>query len=226
MDNLTIIIPAKKEKESLSHVLNDLEKLNIKTIVILERNDSETIKSIKNCKCEILYQIGKGYGDALIQGINNTKTKYFSIFNADGSFLSSELKVMYNLLQSNKCDFVFGSRYMPGGLSEDDTFITFVGNKIFTLIGNIFFSLNISDILYTFVMGNTYCAKNLDLREKRFSFCVELPIKAKRNGYALLTIPCHEKPRIGGKKKVNAFKDGFLILMSMIKLFFSSSKIK
>lgn len=226
MDNLTIIIPAKKEKESLSHVLNDLEKLNIKTIVILERNDSETIKSIKDCKCEILYQLGKGYGDALIQGINKTQTKYFCIFNADGSFLSSELEVMYNLLQSNKCDFVFGSRYMPGGLSEDDTIITFVGNKIFTLIGNIFFSLNISDILYTFVMGNTYYAKNLNLKEKKFSFCVELPIKAKRNGYTLLTIPCHEKPRIGGKKKVNAFKDGFLILMSMIKLFFSSSKIK
>lgn len=226
MDNLTIIIPAKKEKESLSHVLNDLEKLNLKIIVVLERNDNETIQSIKNCKCEISYQQGKGYGNALIQGISNTKTKYFCIFNADGSFLSSELKVMYNLLQSNKCDFVFGSRYMPGGLSEDDTFITFIGNKIFTLIGNIFFSLNISDILYTFVMGNTQCAKGLYLKENKFSFCVELPIKAKRNGHTLLTVPCHEKPRIGGKKKVNAFRDGFLILISMIKLFFTNSKIK
>ena len=30
----------------------------------------------------------------------------------------------------------------------------------------------------------------------------------------------HEKSRIAGKKKVNAFKDGFLILKEMISLFF------
>ena len=29
-----------------------------------------------------------------------------------------------------------------------------------------------------------------------------------------------KKKRIGGKKKVNEFKDGFLILIEMIKLFF------
>jgi len=31
------------------------------------------------------------------------------------------------------------------------------------------------------------------------------------------------KKRIAGKKKVNAFKDGFLILRCMIKLFFMKS---
>ena len=34
------------------------------------------------------------------------------------------------------------------------------------------------------------------------------------------TINCYERKRIAGKKKVNAFKDGFLILSQMIKLFF------
>ena len=34
------------------------------------------------------------------------------------------------------------------------------------------------------------------------------------------SIPSYEKKRIGGKKKVNALKDGFLILTEMIKLFF------
>ena len=30
------------------------------------------IKSIKEFNCEIIYQANKGYGDALIQGINHT----------------------------------------------------------------------------------------------------------------------------------------------------------
>ena len=34
------------------------------------------------------------------------------------------------------------------------------------------------------------------------------------------SIASYEKKRLGGKKKVNAFKDGFLILAEMIKLFF------
>ena len=33
-------------------------------------------------------------------------------------------------------------------------------------------------------------------------------------------LPSYEKKRIAGKKKVNAFKDGFLILIEMLKLFF------
>ena len=32
--------------------------------------------------------------------------------------------------------------------------------------------------------------------------------------------PSYEKKRIGGRKKVNELKDGFLILLEIIKLFF------
>lgn len=226
MENLTLIIPAKNEKESLPIVLDELKKLRIKILVVLEKNDVETIESIKNYNCEILYQINKGYGDALIHGINYTKTKYFCIFNADGSFMADELNRMYQLLENNSTDFVFGSRYMENASSDDDTFITFIGNKIFSFLGNLFFSLKISDILYTYVMGDTKLAQSLNLKEKDFSFCVELPIKAKKDGYKIISFPCHERERIAGKKKVNAFKDGFLILLSMIKLFLNFSKSK
>lgn len=225
MHKLTLIIPAKKERESLPTVLKELENLNIKILVVLEKSDIETINAIKNFDCEILYQNGKGYGDALIQGIKSTKTDFFCIFNADGSFLKSELKEMYDYLDNDKSDLVFGSRYMDKGSSEDDTIITYIGNKIFTFLGNFFFSLNISDILYTYVMGKTKHVISLNLIEKKFSFCVELPIKAKKSNLRLLSIPSYERARIGGKKKVSAFKDGFLILVSMIKLYFSSKSI-
>ena len=141
MENLTLIIPAKNEKESLPSVLNELKKFDLKILVVLEKSDKETIESIKDFNCEILYQINKGYGDALIHGINNTKTKYFCIFNADGSFIPEELKGMNKLLDNNIADFVFGSRYMKDASSDDDTLITYVGNKIFSFLGNVFFFL-------------------------------------------------------------------------------------
>ena len=42
----------------------------------------------------------------------------------------------------------------------------------------------------------------------------------KKNSLRMSDIAANEKSRIGGTKKVNKFKDGFLILMHMIKLFF------
>ena len=220
MEHLTLIIPAKNEKESLPIVLNELKKYNLKIIIVLEKEDLDTINSIKEYDCEILYQINKGYGDALLQGIQNVKTNFFCIFNADGSFNPSELKNMYDHAIKGNVDFIFGSRYMSDALSEDDTIVTFIGNKIFTFIGKIFFSLPISDILYTFVLGNTQKANALQLKEKKFSFCVELPILAKKSKHKLISVPSHERVRIAGKKKVNEFKDGFLILINMIKIYF------
>lgn len=222
MKNLTLIIPAKFERESLPSVLNELKTYNVHNIIIiLEKTDTETINSIHNFDCKICYQkeLNAGYGDAIITGINEVSTKFFCIFNADGSFDPYELKGMYNLANNDHLDFVFGSRYMKSSGSKDDTIITFIGNKIFTFLGNIFFSLNISDILYTYVLGNTKKAKSLNLLQKDFGFCVELPIKAKRKGFLLKSFPSYERPRIGGKKKVNAFKDGLKILFKMIKLF-------
>ena len=86
MDNLTLIIPAKNEKESLPIVLEELKPQNLNIIIVLEPTDIETINSIKNYKCKIVKQINKGYGDAIILGIENVETEYYCIFNADGSF--------------------------------------------------------------------------------------------------------------------------------------------
>ena len=220
MDDLTLIIPAKNEAESLPIVLNELKKYNYKTDIVLHSTDIDTIQVIKEYDVNIVYQDNLGYGDALIHGIKQCKTKYFCIFNADGSFNPAEINKMYEVLQAKKLDFIFASRYQASSGSEDDTMITLVGNYIFTYIGKIFFRLNISDILYTFVIGKTEQANILDLKQKDFSFCVELPIKAKKMRMELGCINSYERMRIAGKKKVNAFKDGFLILKHMIKLFF------
>ena len=67
-------------------------------------------------------------------------------------------------------------------------------------------------------MGSTKAYKSLKIKSKDFSFCVELPIKAKLKKYKLTTLATHERARIAGKKKVNEFKDGFLILISILRL--------
>jgi len=218
MKELTLVIPAKDEAECLPRVLDELKNFDCKKIIIIPETDLNTQNSIKNFDCKIITQKAGGFGRALILGIKEVETNFLCIFNADGSFDPQYLKNMYNELLNN-CDFVFNSRYENSGGSDDDTFLTLVGNRIFTFICNLLFRLNISDVLFTYVMGKTLAFKSLDLKRKDFRFCIELPVLAKLKKYKFISKPSYERSRLTGKKKVNELKDGFLILLCIFKMF-------
>ena len=220
MKNLTLIIPTKNEVESLPIFLKELKNYKCKKMIVMQKEDIATFDKIKKIKnIQIVKQKRNGYGNALIEGIKATKTKYCCIINADGSMNPKYLKRMLKICE--KKDLIFTSRYQkPGGGSEDDDIVTSVGNFFFTLFGNLFFKLNISDILFTYILGKTKSFKKMKLSRHDFRICVELPIKAKRLKFEYECIPSFERVRIGGKKKVEPIKDGFLILIEMIRLFF------
>tara|TARA_B100000003_G_scaffold202396_1_gene211605 strand:+ start:228 stop:899 length:672 start_codon:yes stop_codon:yes gene_type:complete len=220
MNDLTLIIPAKNEVESLPVFLKELENFNFNKMIVLQKEDIETKNILKNINnIEIYEQKNNGYGNALKEGINNCKTEYCCIINADGSMDPKYLREMRDLC--DQIDFVYGSRYQkPGGGSEDDDIITLVGNYFFTFLGNFLFKLKISDILYTYILGKTSSFKKLDLQNSDFRICVEIPIKSKSFELRYICTPSYERKRIGGKKKVNPLKDGLLILIEIVKYFF------
>ena len=218
MKELTLVIPAKDEAECLPRVLDELKNFDCKKIIIIPETDLNTRNSIKNFDCKIITQKAGGFGRALILGIKEVETNFLCIFNADGSFDPQYLKNMYNELLNN-CDFVFNSRYENSGGSDDDTFLTLVGNRIFTFICNLLFRLNISDVLFTYVMGKTLVFKSLNLKRKDFRICIELPVLAKFKKYKFISKPSYERSRLTGRKKVNELKDGFLIFLCIFKRF-------
>ena len=88
---LTLIIPTKNEKESLPVFLKELKKYCYKILIVVDPKDPHKYKIKKNKLISIKKQKKPGYGNALIEGINSTKTKYFSIINADGSMNPKDL---------------------------------------------------------------------------------------------------------------------------------------
>ena len=218
MNNLTLLIPAKHESGSLPLVLDELKKYNLKILIVMEKEDIDTSEAIKNYNVKILYQKIKGYGSALIEGIEYVNTDFMCIFNADGSFDPAELKGMHEA--SNNFDFIFGTRYQENCSSKDDTYLTYIGNKIFSSIGKFFFGLKTTDILYTFILGKTSYFKNLKLKEKDFRICVEIPINIKSKDFSYTNSISNERARLKGEKKVNEFIDGFKILTYLFRRFF------
>ena len=76
MKDVTLVIPAKFESESLPKVLSELKKFHVKKIIVLPKDDILTIKSIKKYNCKIIFQKESGYGSALKEGILSVKTNY------------------------------------------------------------------------------------------------------------------------------------------------------
>ena len=204
MENLTLVIPAKQEKESLPLVLKEIENFTCRKKIIVLKDDYETIEEAKKFETvEIMFQKKSGVGSAIIEGIESVQTKYFCIFMADGSTDPKFLQELYNKSVNDNLDFVFSSRYQkPGGGSDDDTLITLLGNFFFTTLGNVLFSLGISDILYNYVLGKTKSFSDLQSKSIDQKIRGELPRKAKGKKNNVGANPNYKKKKIDEKKKI------------------------
>ena len=216
---ISLIIPAKNEVGSLGKVISEIKKSDIvdEIIIVVDSDSDSSINIAKKNDCKIIVQKKGGYGSAIIEGFRFAKNDYACIYNADFSMDPKYLQRMIDKL--NKNDFVFGTRY-KGGSSEDDDIITFTGNKMFSSITKVFLGINLSDILYTYVLCDVEKFKRFNFKRNDFRFCIELPFFIHNNKYKYCEIPMHERKRYAGKKNVNVIKDGFLILCEIFYRFY------
>ena len=59
----------------------------------------------------------------------------------------------------------------------------------------------------------------LNLENDDFKFCIELPVRVKKNNFTYTDLEMFERKRYDGKKKVNVIKDGLLISFEIIRGF-------
>ena len=220
-EQISLIIPAKNEVESLGAVLEELKDINFinQIIIVVDSQNDNSIPMVEKYNCTLIIQEQKGYGAAIKEGFKKAKNKYGCIYNADYSFDPKYLKDLVHL--SYNYEFIFGSRYKGSGGSDDDDIITLFGNRMFTFITKFFLRINLTDILYTYVLCDVQKFNDLNLQSNDFKFCIELPTKVKKNNYKYIDLEMFERKRYDGKKKVNVIKDGFLISLEIIKSFYT-----
>jgi len=151
----------------------------------------------------------------IFERIKKIKTKYLYVFNTDRDFEQREPKNMHKFIKLLDYDFVFASCYGKDCSTKDDTIVTKIRNYFFTKLVNILFKLKTTDSFYTFFLRIISSSKKLNLKKEDFSFCVELSIKKFLKKIKIL-ISNQIKKRYFRTKKVNVFKGGLLILISMI----------
>ena len=218
---IEILIPTFNEAGNIEKVISDLIAEGFNNITILDANSKDDTASIaKNLGCRVILDKKdmKGFGASVINALNNLNFDYFVIFDGDNSFNPNAIQKMMNEMMAG-ADFVFGSRYLNGNTSDDDTLITKFGNFFFTNLVRVLFSMNTSDVMFLYVLGKKENIKKLNLKRKDFTICTEFLVKSYRN-FKCKEILSKVRKRLYGSSKVNKFLDGLKVLINILSLYF------
>jgi glycosyltransferase involved in cell wall biosynthesis len=169
---------------------------------------------------KVIHQNGKGKGDALRQAFshNGFDGGVVAIMDADGSMNPRELSAYMESLR-NGADVVKGSRFMPGGGSEDMTLFRRIGNGFFVSLFNNLFGADFTDLCYGYAGFKRKALNELRpiLESSGFEIETEILVKAKKLGLRIAEVPSVELRRKNGKSNLNAVRDGFKILRTIMQ---------
>jgi glycosyltransferase involved in cell wall biosynthesis len=216
---ITVIIPTLNEERNIGDVIRELQYLGLYNILIVDGNSTDhTVEIAKDLGAKVLYQDGKGKGDALRKAFNHDElADWVVMIDADGSMDPGEISNFVEQLRSG-VDVVKASRFMPSGFSEDITFTRRLGNAFFVLLVNALWGANYTDLCYGFAAFRKEALRKMHpyLGSKSFEIETELFIKAKKLGLRIKEVPSVELRRKNGKSNLSTFKDGFLILKTIL----------
>ena len=86
------------------------------------------------------------------------------------------------------------------------------------MLVQVLFKCKISDALFFYPLFRKDILEKINLSSQDFTLCLELPAVVHANDFKYKEILSLERERYAGVTKVNAFFDGFKILIGMFKL--------
>ncbi len=149
--NSLVIVPAFNEGRIVSSTIDNLSEY-FKNILIIDDGsiDNTLEESIQSLSTIVLHHpCNCGQGRALRTGINffleKTNFEYLITFDADGQHYPLDALKMLNFAVFNKCDAVFGSRFLDKNSARKMPFIRKITLKIANHFERIFLGLNLTD---------------------------------------------------------------------------------
>ena len=216
---VSIVIPTLNEEENIGSLLkeveNQLSSRDHEIIVVDGHSSDRTVQIAKRLGARILYD-DFGKGSALIKGLGSARGGVLVSMDADLSNEPKELRLLIDAIDIGY-DLCMGSRFLVGGGSEDIPLIRVLGNKFFVTLVNLIFHANYTDMCYGYRSFRKGVPQRLGLREKGFGIETEININAIKKGFRVVEVPSTEKRRAAGEGKLRTFRDGWVILSTILR---------
>jgi glycosyltransferase involved in cell wall biosynthesis len=192
---LTILMPCLNEAETLATCIRKakkyLQQSNINGEVLIADNGStDGSKDIAQAEgARIIEVTARGYGSALISGIEAARGKYIIMGDADDSYDFSNLGLFYAALQSGS-ELVMGNRFQGGVQKHAMPMVhRYLGNPVLSFIGRLFFKVPIRDFHCGLRGFNTAKIKSLNLNTTGMEFASEMIVKSKFFNLRITEVP-------------------------------------
>lgn len=225
--NISIIIPAINEEESIGLVLNDIPKDIVKEIIVVDNGSYDnTVAVAKNLGARVMLEPLKGYGSACLRGISVLKknTDIVVFLDADYSDYPQDIHTIIKPILTGKAEMVIGSRML--GVREKGALLpqAFFGNNLATFLIRLFWGFSYTD-LGPFRAIRYKALLALNMVDKNFGWTVEMQIKALKKGLRIMEVPVRYRRRIGKSKITGTFsgtvRAGTKIIYTIFKYGFS-----
>ncbi|MFY1653889.1 glycosyltransferase family 2 protein [Solwaraspora sp. WMMB762] len=197
---VTVLLPCLNEAETLEVCIRkarrSLDELGVRGEVLVSDNGSTdgSQEIAVRAGARVSHAPMRGYGGALINGVEQARGRYVIMADADDSYDLSDLGPFIHELRRGR-DVVMGNRFRGGIADGAMPFLhRHLGNPVLSWLGRRLFNLNVGDFHCGIRGFNRDRVRQLQLCMPGMEFASELVVRAALNGYDITEVPTTLRP--------------------------------
>ncbi len=226
---VTLLVPTLNEIQGMKTVMPKVSRDWCDQILIVDGQSKDgTAEYARQQGYEVVVQKKKGMRHAYMEALPYIKGDVILTFSPDGNSIPELIPPCIEKMKEGY-DMVIVSRYYQGAKSYDDDIVTGFGNKLFTMLINLFHKGHYTDAMVIYRAYKKSLITDLDLdkeesyikEEKLFHTVISweplLSIRAAKRRLKIAEISGDEPAREGGERKLQVLKWGAAYMFEIFR---------